>query len=176
MMRKRIPTSLASLRVWGLAALFLLFFVGSSVTASAQFMRAADVKTNFRCDPGFGIGFTMHLVDEVDIAPSFNYYFASGPNLWGLDADFHYNFHVAPRWEVYPLAGVGLLYNHTKKHHEDLLVTEHTYKSHLRPAVNAGVGAAFEIDNDWAVKGELRYQGVKDHSDLYVTVGLSYKF
>jgi outer membrane autotransporter protein len=57
-----------------------------------------------------------------------------------------------------------------------LLVTEHTYKSHLRPAVNAGVGAAFEIDNDWAVKGELRYQGVKDHSDLYVTVGLSYKF
>lgn len=130
-----------------------------TIGASAQMMRSFDVKANFRGDFGFGVGLTMNLLDELDFAPSYNYYFRSGTNAWHLDADMHYNFKVAPLWRVYPLAGV-------------------TYFrcGSGRFGANLGAGFSYDFDMEWSVKGEMKYQVVKRWDDLFVSVGVAYKF
>ena len=130
-----------------------------TVCASAQMMRAFDVKANFRGDFGFGIGLTMNVVDQLDFAPAYNYYFRSGTNAWNLDADLHYNFKVAPLWNVYPLAGIT--YYRCEKG---------------RFGANLGAGCSYDFDMEWGVKAEMKYQVVKRWDDLFVSIGVSYKF
>ncbi len=130
-----------------------------TIYSSAQMMRAFDVKANFRGDFGFGVGLTMNVVDELDFAPSYNYYFRSGTNAWHLDADMHYNFKPIPLWRIYPLAGIT--YYRCEKG---------------RFGANLGAGCSYDFDMEWCVKAEMKYQVIKHWDDLFVSVGISYKF
>ena len=128
--------------------------------ASAQMIRTFDVKANLRSDFGFGFGMTVNLMTpHLDLAPSYNYYFRNGKNAWHLDADLHYNFDLAPQFELYPLGGVS--YYYCGKGYAGL---------------NLGAGITYNFSSDWALKSELKYQFVKHWDDLYFSVGLSYRF
>lgn len=140
--------------------LLLVICMMGAGAASAQIFRSFDVKANFRSDFGFGVGTTINMmVPNLDLVPSFNYYFRSGANAWHVDADLHYNFEVAPLVELYPLGGVSYYY---------------CSKGYL--GLNLGGGVTYNFSPEWALKGELKYQFVKHWDDLYFSVGVSYRF
>lgn len=141
--------------------IFLLVFVCLlGIGTSAQIIRTFDVKANFRSDFGVGVGMTINLmVPHLDLTPSYNYYFRSGKNAWHIDADLHYNFDVAPLVELYPLGGVS--YYYCGKGYAGL---------------NLGAGVTYNFAPEWALKSELKYQFVKHWDDLYVSIGVAYRF
>ncbi len=141
--------------------ILLMVFVCLLCTgASAQIIRTFDVKANLRSDFGVGVGMTVNLmVPHLDLAPSYNYYFCRGKNAWHIDADLHYNFDVASLVELYPLGGVT-----------------YYYRGKGYAGLNLGAGVTYNFAPEWALKGELKYQFVKRYDDLYVSIGMAYRF
>jgi len=132
-----------------------------SIAALAQNfkIKSFDVKGNFRSDFGIGAGVTMG-VDVFDFSPSYNYYFNSNSNYWTLDADFHYNFVAARDVAIYPIAGLALL--------SDGDVT--------KIGADIGAGINYDLNSEWSLKAELKYQVIKNWDELYLSVGASYHF
>lgn len=132
----------------------------TSLGASAQMIRTLDVKANLRSDFGFGIGTTINIVgSHFDIVPSYNYYFRSDKNAWHVDADIHYNFDIAPQFELFPLIGVSYVY---------------CDKGYI--GTNLGAGLTYNFAKEWALKTELKYQFVKHWDDLFFSIGFAYRF
>ena len=75
-----------------------------TLSAMAQ-IKSVDVKGNLRGDFGLGVGITMPILENIDFAPNFNYYFTDG-TVFTIDADFHYNFDLDQNWTLYPMIGL----------------------------------------------------------------------
>ena len=132
-----------------------------TIAASAQDfkIKSFDFKGNFRSDFGIGAGVTMG-VDVFDFVPSYNYYFNSDKNYWTIDADFHYNFFAARDVTIYPIAGLAIL----------------NVGDETKIGADLGCGVAYDLNSEWAIKAELKYQVIKNWDDLYLSVGTSYHF
>ena len=72
-----------------------------TMSAMAQ-IKSVDVKANLRGDFGLGVGITMPILENIDFAPNFNYYFSDG-TVFTIDGDFHYNFELDQNWSVFIL-------------------------------------------------------------------------
>lgn len=128
-----------------------------TIAASAQ-IKSVDVKADLRGDFGLGAGITMGIVDKIDFAPRFNYYFAGhGANLFTIDADFHYNIPVAESFKVYP--AVGLVYLHATGFN--------------KVGVNLGAGAQYSITDNLGAFIEAKYQWVDGWDDTYFSLGVN---
>lgn len=128
-----------------------------TLAASAQ-VKSVDVKGELRGDFGLGIGITAGLFDKFELAPSFNYYFGDS-KAFTIDADFHYDFGVTSKWNVYPIA--GLVYFHASDF--DKL------------GINLGVGTEYYFTNNIAGFVEGKYQWLFDThgaDDTYFTLGV----
>jgi len=134
-----------------------------TLSAMAQ-IKSVEAKGNLRGDFGLGIGFTMPLMQQLDFAPSFNYYFGDG-TVFTVDADFHYNFDLDQNWTLYPLA--GLTWFHASAKIGD---------DYNKIGANLGGGARYNINSQWAAFAEAKYQWVTDFDDSFFTLGVSYKF
>lgn len=128
-----------------------------TIAASAQ-VKSVDVKADLRGDFGLGAGVTLGLADKIDLAPRFNYYFADGgSNLFTIDGDFHYNFNVADKFDVYPIA--GLVYLHATDFN--------------KLGVNLGVGGKYQIKDNLGLFIEAKYQWVDGWDDTYFSLGVN---
>lgn len=134
-----------------------------TLSAMAQ-IKSVEVKGNLRGDFGLGAGFTMPIVQQLDLAPSFNYYFGDG-TVFTVDADLHYNFDLDQNWTLYPL--VGLAWFHASANIGD---------DYNKLGANLGGGARYNINSQWAAFAEAKYQWVTDFDDSFFTLGVSYKF
>lgn len=134
-----------------------------TMSAMAQ-IKSFEVKGNLRGDFGLDAGFTMPVMENIDFAPNFNYYFAD-ETVFTLDADFHYNFELEQNWTVYPM--VGLLWFHAASEIGD---------DYNKIGVNLGVGARYDLDSRWGIFAEAKYQWVSDFDDSFFTLGVSYRF
>ena len=91
--------------------LFLVLCIALiSVGAFAQKgEKAAGINLNFgttASSVGLGAKFQYGITDAIRIEPSLTYYFG-GSGMFDLSANAHYLFNVAPKINVYPLAGIG---------------------------------------------------------------------
>lgn len=128
-----------------------------TIAASAQ-LKTVDVKADLRGDFGLGAGVTFGLLEKIDLAPRFNYYFAGeGANLFTIDADVHYNFDVADKFNVYPIA--GLVYLHATDFN--------------KIGVNLGVGGQYQITDKFGAFVEAKYQWVDGWDDTYFSLGVN---
>lgn len=136
-----------------------------AMTASAQ-IKSFDVKANLRGDFGLGIGITMPTkASSLDFAPSFNYYFGDSKS-FTIDGDFHWNFNVAPEFDVYPLAGPAIF--HTS-----------AGDGCTKFGVDLGVGARYFINDSMSAFAEAKYQYLFDANgfdDTFATIGVSFAF
>lgn len=139
--------------------LIMVFMLAIAASAQNFELKSLDMKGNFRSDFGMGVGVTMG-VDVFDFSPSYNYYFNSANNYWTIDADFHYNFIVARDVKVYPIAGLAIL----------------NCDSSTKIGADLGCGVNYNLNREWSLKGELKYQVIKNWDDLYLSAGLSYHF
>ncbi len=140
---------------------FLILFLIAMTTgiASAEGLKSLDLKANLRSDFGLGVGVTLELPKNFEIAPSFNYYFNSN-NTLTLDGDVRYRFDLPRNFSIYPL--IGLLYLHC----EDV----------DKIGFNIGGGFNYDINSAWAIGVEVKYQYVDNFDDTYFALGVSYKF
>lgn len=150
--------------------LFLLVFMCAMTVVSMAQIKSVDVKANLRGDFGIGAGVTMPLLESVDFAPTFNYYFADGATMFTVDADFHYNFDLDETWTIYPMA--GLLWFHAST--DDIL--DEKGEDYNKLGINIGVGARYNINERWAAIAEAKYQWVDGWDDTFFSIGVNYKF
>jgi len=140
--------------------LFTLTLCVMTLAASAQ-VKSIDIKGDLKSDFGLGIGITSDLGKNIELAPSFNYYFTDGGTCGTIEADFHYDFAVANNWNVYPIAGVAL-------HYFDPEVGDATTKF----GVNLGVGTEYYVTGNVAAFCEAKYQWVDGYDDTYFSLGV----
>ena len=113
---------------------------------------------------GIGAKFQYGLTDAIRVEPSFNYYLEKdGLSLWDANVNFHYLFDVADKVKVYPLAGIGLSHWDAASSVNEL-------------AVNLGAGAEYQLNDQWAVGAELKYQIIDNFNQMVACIGLTYRF
>lgn len=134
-----------------------------TMSAMAQ-IKSVDVKANLRGDFGLGVGITMPILENIDFAPNFNYYFSDG-TVFTLDGDFHYNFELDQNWTVYPM--IGLLWFHS---------APEIGSDYNKIGANVGAGASYRINSQWAAFAEAKYQWVSDFDETFFSLGVNYKF
>lgn len=135
----------------------------STISAYASGLRSFDMRANLRSDLGLGIGLTFDLPKGFEAAPSLNYYF-NGDNTLTIDGDFRYRFDLPRNFSIYPLAGI--LFFHTNHH-------DHGCN---KVGLNIGGGFGYDINSNWNIGLEVKYQYVNDWDDVYLSLGVSYLF
>lgn len=131
-----------------------------TIAASAQ-VKSVDVKGDLRGDFGLGVGITADLVNNFEIAPSFNYYFVDGATVLTVEADFHYDFQVATNWNVYPIVGATYYYSKVKG-----------VDAWSKFGVNLGVGTEYQFTKTLAGFVEGKYQWIDGADDTYFSLGV----
>ena len=139
--------------------LILLLLAMTTGIASAEGLKSVDLKANLRSDFGLGVGVTLELPKNFEIAPSFNYYFNSN-NTLTLDGDVRYRFALPRNFSIYPLAGILYLHNEDAN----------------KIGFNIGGGFNYDINSAWAIGVEVKYQYIDNFDDTYFALGVSYKF
>lgn len=80
----------------------------------------------------------------------------------------HYMIDIAPRFQMYPLAGIGSA---------RVKYSGHGYSdSHIKFLFNVGVGGEFKITSKISANIEFKYQYISHFSRFPVSVGVSYAF
>lgn len=164
--------------------LFLLMVMCciASMTAFAQENKwRAGVNIGYGTDiskPFIGVRAQYDIIEQLSIAPSFNYYFKSSEdigygeeidyNYWDIDVDVHWNVLRGESYKVYPL--VGLTYLHGKASYEG------ESESDSWIGANVGVGAQLNFGTNWCVGIEAKYQIVDEVGQFVPMATIMYRF
>lgn len=163
-----------------------LFFMISmlcmvSVVGLAQESKwAAGVSFGYGSDiskPFVGVKAHYDIIEQLTIAPSFNYYFKDSEDLgygesydlnyWDINVDLHWNVLRGERFNIYPF--VGFTYLHAKASYEG------ESESDGKAGGNIGVGGQFNIASNWAVGVEAKYQ-IIDGGQFVPMASVMYRF
>lgn len=167
--------------------LFLVLCIALiSVGAFAQKgEKAAGINLNFgttASSVGLGAKFQYGITDAIRIEPSLTYYFG-GSGMFDLSANAHYLFNVAPKINVYPLAGIGFDMCRYETIEEvntgDSYYTDYetTHETDACFKFNFGGGVEYDVIDNIAVGLELRYEVITGgYSQFVVGLGAKYKF
>ena len=131
----------------------------------------------------FGIGgkFQYNVIDHLRIEPVFNYFFKKDyVSMWDLSANVHYLFDLTDKFNVSPLAGIGVV--SAKAHAGDLaddwygddydLGSETTTKF----AFNLGAGVEYMVTDRVSLNLEYKYKFCSDLNRSHITLGVGYHF
>lgn len=149
--------------------------------------KAAGINLNFGTtakNVGLGAKFQYGITDAIRIEPSLTYYFG-GSGMLDITANAHYVFNVAPKFNVYPLAGFGfdMCRYETVDFGDSWDVYpfvgdfETKHETDVCFKFNFGVGAEYDITSRIAMGLELRYEVITGgYSQFVVGIGAKYKF
>lgn len=122
---------------------------------------------------GLGIKGQYGLIDNIRLEAAFNYFFKQDNiSLYDLNVNVHYVIPITEQFSVYPLAGLTYMKASASVKEEGLKLSV----SDSRLGVNLGVGAQYQINSNWAIVAELKYQIIKDMSQLVPSIGVVYTF
>lgn len=168
--------------------LMLAILVTSSVCAFAQKgEKSAGINLNFGTtakNVGLGAKFQYGITDAIRIEPSLTYYFG-GSGMIDITANAHYVFNIVPKFNVYPLVGIGMDMCRYETvdlgdSFDDLLMGGDFETKHETDACfkfNFGAGAEYDITSRIAMGLELRYEVISGgYSQFVVGIGAKYKF
>lgn len=129
--------------------------------------------TNF----GFGGKFQYGLTDVIRLEGDIDYLTKNkGLSQFDIVANVQYVFNVAPRFNMYPVVGIGYAnINHSVDIAMDDLVFSNS-NSQSRFLFNAGVGFEYDITRSLKCSFEVKYQYVKDWQKLPIAFGIAYRF
>ncbi len=152
---------------------FAAFIALVSLTASAQekqFSLGAQLSYGSETERvGFGVKALYGLTDHLRLEGSFNHFFKSDyVTLWDANVNLHYQLPLSSSFQVYPLAGLTYM-------RASATIANNTV-SDGKLGVNLGVGGQYELNDSWALTGELKYQIISNSNQLVPSVGLIYKF
>ncbi len=115
---------------------------------------------------GIGVVGQYNITDPIRVEASFDYFLENdGFNMWDINANVHYLFPINPQWTAYPLAGLGL--KHISADHGG---------SDSELHLNFGGGIQYQLNNDWKLNFELKYQAIGDWDQIIFGLGAMYSF
>ena len=125
---------------------------------------------------GAGIHIHYYRTNNLRIAPSFTYFFErKGENMWMIDADAHYVIPVSITASLYPIAGIHYS-NWNFDADSERIVNELEPRVKHRPGVNLGLGFQHDIGYRVRANFELKYQFLKDYSQVMFMAGFGFWF
>ncbi len=160
------------MRKFIIAACLALVSMGSAFAQEGK--QAFGIHLNYGTEIeslGIGAKYQYNITDAFRLEPSINYFFGKNSvDMFDLNANVHYLFPIERSIRIYPL--VGLTYS---RWHADLGDNVSWNKGYL--GVNLGAGAEFDLDADWTMNFELKYQLVKNPADqAVINLGIAYNF
>lgn len=121
--------------------------------------------------PGIGGHLHYYRTNNLRIAPSFTYFpDIKDKSMWMIDADTHYILQVSLTASLYPIGGIhysNWLFN------KDIIESQ---KSQHRLGANLGVGFQHDIAYRVRANFELKYQFIRDYSQVLLTAGFGFWF
>jgi len=116
-----------------------------------------------------GVKFNYGITDQIRLSPSFNYFVGKDElSEWEINADVHYLFDIAPKFSVYPLAGLTFT---------GWRVAWGNYSSTTtRFGANVGAGIGYQLSDIIGVGLEVKYSVVSDLDQFVPGINLTYKF
>ena len=151
--------------------LFLLFAVMAASISVASAQEAGQwtfgPRMNIYANSGDGAVFSLgaftryNFTDAWRLEPAVSVLFHSGCSV-DIQCDVHYLFEVAPKWYLYPLAGVTV---------SDI--------GKWGFGMNLGAGTDFAVARDWDLTASVKWMPVFESlrkNPIVISVGACYKF
>ncbi|MCM1451259.1 MAG: porin family protein [Clostridium sp.] len=129
--------------------------------------------TNF----GFGGKFQYTLTNNIRLEGDIDYLTKNkGLSQFDIIANAQYLFNVAPRFNMYPVVGIGYAsINHKASINMGGEIFENS-NSEGRFLFNAGIGFEYELTSNLVGSFEVKYQYVEDWQKLPISIGIAYRF
>lgn len=161
-----------------LIAVFLMFSL-PNVFAQFEGTFGIGLQTGYATEINIlGAGMHIHYyrTNNVRIAPSFTYFLErKGTNMWMIDADAHYIIPVSITASLYPIAGIHYSKWEFNADAEQIDIELKSEAKH-RPGVNLGLGFQHDIGYRVRANFELKYQFLKDYSQVLFMAGFGFWF
>lgn len=124
---------------------------------------------------GAGAHIHYYHTNEVRFAPSFTYFLErKGTGMWMVDADAHYILPVSVTASLYPIGGLHYsrwTFNATGE--GEAIIPKRTDN---RLGINLGLGVQHDIGYRVRANYELKYQFIRDHSQVLFSAGFGFWF
>lgn len=163
-----------------LLPIFTLFLLISTSTLFAQFEGTVGFGAHVGYameinSPGIGAHIHYYQTNSLRFAPSFTRFLeVKGKGLLMIDADAHYILPLSVTASIYPILGLhysNWSYNASKN---DEASTDRWYKHRL----GSNIGFGFQHDISYRVRAniDLKYQFIKDFSQVMLSAGFGFWF
>ncbi|MCE5204583.1 MAG: outer membrane beta-barrel protein [Porphyromonadaceae bacterium] len=123
--------------------------------------------------PGVGLHLHYYQTNNLRFVPSFTYFAKrKGIGMWMAETDIQYVIPVSVTASLYPIAGIhysNWKYGGVKTGEE---ITGEWEKH--RPGVNLGLGYQHDISYRVRANFELKYQFIKDYSQVFFMTGFGF--
>lgn len=152
--------------------------VACSVNAQEKGDKAAGLNLSYGSKDGFsnfGIGakFQYNLTDAFRIEPSATYFLKKdNVNMWDINANVHYLFHVGDSFVIYPLAGLTFVGWKVSVEWEGMGASV----SETKFGANLGAGAQYWLTSSFGLNLEAKYQIVSNIDRPIFSLGAVMKF
>lgn len=115
---------------------------------------------------GLGIKMQYNISNPVRLEVDWDYYFKQNHfTYWTVDVLANYMIGVGRNVSFYPLAGIMVGYG-SVAHYDD----------ESRLGVDLGAGLQYDINADWLLDMEFKYQIIKHWDQAVISIGFAYKF
>ena len=123
---------------------------------------------------GIGLKYQYNITDQIRIEPSMNYFFKNdGLSMFDINANIHYLFPIASNISLYPLAG----FTYTNWHLDLGKAGDYDVSgSDGKFGVNLGAGMEFDLDKNWSLNFDIKYQLISDLDQAVFNLGVAYNF
>ena len=126
---------------------------------------------------GVGINFKTQYLDSWRSGVSGNYYFKKdGVNCYDVNLEGNYIFDLSDKVRLYPLAGGRLAFWHADDVNASGWGFDRDDKTHYEIGFNLGGGIDYLLGDHWGMNAEVKYQYLKNASQMQFVVGVGYRF
>lgn len=158
--------------------LFLLFPLLFSSKSFAQFENTVGLGVHLGYGEkvksvGAGIHLHYYYTNNIRFASSFTYYLPrKNMKVWEVDTDAHYVIPVSWLFSFYPIAGL----NYSNRQLDASKVSDIGSQDWRKHRVGANLGLGIQYDFGYKVRSsfEIKYQFIKDYSQLAVMIGIGF--
>lgn len=127
--------------------------------------------------PGVGIHFKTQYLDSWRTGVSGNYYFKKdGVSCYDVNLEGNYIFDMSDKVRLYPLVGGRLAFWHADDVNVGGWHFDKSDKTHYEIGFNVGGGIDYLMGEHWLVNAEVKYQYIKNASQVQFGVGMGYRF
>ena len=93
--------------------------------------------------------------------------------MWNIDGDIHYVIPIGTQFSLYPLAGLHFSeWKNMKRSAEDSENNINIYNQRL--GLNAGLGFQYDLSYKTRATLEIKYQSIKDYSQVAIMLGIGF--